>query len=214
MQPRDTAEPGFQVTGADIEDHSKAFARIGCGFHQMDWQEALARFGPAADIIHASPPCQHYSYASACRPGLAARYPDLIAPVRQALRQLDKPYVIENVPGAPLLSPIILCGTAFGLTTEFSPHGRVELRRERLFESSVPLPPAPPCRHEYTAIRVFGHGRPGNCALTGPGYAAATRRVMGIDWMSREALDEAIPPAFTDWIGGQLVERLAMTRAA
>ena len=79
--------------------------------------------------VHASPPCQRYSAMTKCRPELAAEYPDLVAPTRQLLRAIDLPYVIENVPGSPLVDPITLCGHMFGY----------ELYRHRLFESSVPL---------------------------------------------------------------------------
>ncbi|MFY9935186.1 MAG: hypothetical protein WAK82_45040 [Streptosporangiaceae bacterium] len=123
--------------------------------------------------------------------------------VRVALFAFGKPYVIENVPGCPLLDPVMLCGSMFGLGADFPPHGRMELRRHRLFESSLPLSAPGPCAHRYTALRVFGHGRPGNSALTGPGYARASRDAMGTAWMGREALDEAIPPAYTEHIGQQ-----------
>lgn len=123
--------------------------------------------------------------------------------VRDALFAFGKPYVIENVPGCPLLDPVMLCGSMFGLGANFPPHGRMELRRHRLFESNLPLSAPGPCAHRYTALRVFGHGRPGNSALTGPGYARASRDAMGTAWMSREALDEAIPPAYTEHIGQQ-----------
>ena len=90
---------GFRVIGVDIEDHSRAFARIGCEFHRLTGRKGLRRFGTGADVIHSSPPCQRYQPRIPCRPGLAARYPDLIAPVRVALQATGKPYVIENVPG-------------------------------------------------------------------------------------------------------------------
>jgi DNA (cytosine-5)-methyltransferase 1 len=193
---------GFRVVGVDIADHSRAFARIG-DFHRMDWREGLRRFGRPAAVVTASPPCQRYSRACRCRPGLAAQYPDLIPPVRAALRATGKPYVIENVEGAPLLNPVVLCGSMFGLQAEFPPHGAVGLQRHRLFESNVPLAAPGACRHELPALRVFGHGRPGNSHLTGPGYAQASRDVMGIWWMTRSQLDEAIPPAYTTHIGGR-----------
>ena len=196
---------GFRVIGVDIEDHSRAFARIGCEFHRLDWQEGLRRFGSGADVIHSSPPCQRFSIASRCRPGLAARYPDLIAPVRVALQATGKPYVIENVPGAPLIDPVMLCGSMFGLQAEFPPHGTVGLQRHRLFESNVPLTAPAGCRHDLPALRVFGHGRPGNSELTGPGYAQASRAVMGIWWMARDQLNEAIPPAYAEHAGLQLM---------
>ena len=196
---------GFRVIGVDIEDHSRAFARIGCEFHRMDWREGLRRFAHLAAAVHASPPCQRYSRASICRPGLAGRYPDLIAPVRTALQATGKPYVIENVEGAPLADPVMLCGSMFGLQAEFPPHGTVGLQRHRLFESNVPLAVAGGCRHELPALRVFGHGRPGNSDLTGPGYAQASRDVMGIWWMTRDQLNEAIPPAYAEHVGLQVM---------
>jgi DNA (cytosine-5)-methyltransferase 1 len=195
---------GFRVIGADIEDHGRAYAQIGGEFHQLPWETALDRFAAAADIIHASPPCQRYSIASRCRPGLAAKYPDLIPPVRTALLATGKPYVIENVEGAPLIDPLMLCGSMFGLSAEFGRHGLVGLQRHRLFESSVLLTPPGPCNHQLTALRVFGHGRPGNSTLTGPGYAKAAREVMGISWMTRDQLNEAIPPVYTEFVGYQL----------
>jgi DNA (cytosine-5)-methyltransferase 1 len=116
--------------------------------------------------------------------------------------------VIENVPGSPLVDPVMLCGSMFRLATEFPPHGKVGLQRHRLFESSVPLTAPGPCDHELPALRVFGHGCPGNSDLKGPGYAQASRDVMGIDWMTRDQLDEAIPPAYSEHVGRQL--RLAL----
>jgi DNA (cytosine-5)-methyltransferase 1 len=199
---------GFRVIGVDIEDHSRAFARIGCEFHRMTWEMGLAMFGHLADAVHASPPCQRYSRASSCRPGLAGRYPDLIAPVRTALQATGKPYVIENVEGAPLIGPVMLCGSMFGLRAEFPGHGTVGLQRHRLFESSVLLTAPGCCRHELPALRVFGHGRPGNSDLTGPGYAQASRDVMGIWWMTRDQLDEAVPPAYAEHAGRQLMGAL------
>ena len=196
---------GFRVIGVDSADHSRAFARIGCEFHQMTWEMGLAKFGHLAAAVHASPPCQRYSRASICRPGLAGRYPDLIAPVRTALQATGKPYVIENVEGAPLVDPVMLCGSMFGLQAEFPPHGTVGLQRHRLFESNIRLTAPAGCRHELPALRVFGHGRPGNSDLTGPGYAQASRDVTGIWWMTRDQLNEAIPPAYAEHIGLQLV---------
>jgi DNA (cytosine-5)-methyltransferase 1 len=196
---------GYRVICIDSDPrHGKVLARLGIEFHGLDWTEGLRRFGHLAVLVHASPPCQHYSKASICRPGLAAKYPDLVGPVRLALVKLGKPFVIENVPGAPLRAPVVLCGTMFGLGAHFSPYGRVELQRHRLFESPLPIAAPGPCKHKVTAIRIFGHGRPGNSHLTGPGYAQASREAMGIGWMGREALDEAIPPAYTEHIGRQV----------
>ncbi len=122
--------------------------------------------------------------------------------------------MIENVKGAPLLDRVMLCGSAFSLTAEFPGHGTVGLRRHRLFESNGPLRGAGPCDHRLPALRVFGHGRPGNSDMTGPGYAQASRDVMRIWWMTRDQLNEAIPPAYAAHVGGQVMAVLREEAAA
>jgi DNA (cytosine-5)-methyltransferase 1 len=208
-------DAGFVVIGIDSEDHCRAAGRIGFEFHRMGLREGLEKFADQVDAVHASPPCQRYSRASACWPGLAARYPDLVGPVREALEACGRPFVIENVEGAPLHDPVMLCGSMVGLTATMPAHGKLGLRRHRLFEPGGGLLLAPPqtqCDHILTAIRVFGHGRPGNSDLRGPGYAAACREAMGIWWMSRDELNEAIPPAYAYWVGVQLILHLKGSR--
>lgn len=153
------------------------------------------------DAIHASPPCQRYSKALNCRPGLRDSYPDLIPPIRERLQASGLPYVIENVLGAPLIDPLVLCGCMFGMTTEFNGR-RVGLRRKRLFETSFPVPQPVTGKHDYQAVPVFGHSAGANVPLfRGKGFAALSREVMGIDWMNREELNESIPPKFTEYVG-------------
>jgi DNA (cytosine-5)-methyltransferase 1 len=161
------------------------------------------------DAIHASPPCQAWSAASNCRPGLKDEYPQLIEPVRDLLVKTGLPYVIENVPGAPLINPVTLCGSQFGLVTTWQgkPAG---LRRHRLFESNMPLDDAGPHDHSLRAVPVHGHGAGGSYYRRHPGYtskgsAQAAREVMRIDWMNRDELHESIPPAYTEYIGKQLI---------
>jgi DNA (cytosine-5)-methyltransferase 1 len=154
------------------------------------------------DVIHASPPCQRYSAMSNCRADVAASYPDLVEPVREALIAWGGAYVIENVVGSPLIDPTILCGQMFGL----------DLYRHRLFESNVPLfaPHHPP--HITPASRA-GHWMPGT-VMSVAGHVAPmwkAREVMGIGWMNRDELTEAIPPAYTEHIGRQLLDAMAAT---
>lgn len=151
----------------------------------------LSRF----DLIHASPPCQFYSAMSECRPGLSADYLDLVSKVRALIG--DYPYVIENVPRAPLVNPAILCGQMFGLP----------LYRHRLFESSFDLRAPVHPAHELPASRA-GHWVPGTVmSIAGHVAPIANARIaMGINWMSRDELGEAIPPAYTQWIGERIVE--------
>jgi DNA (cytosine-5)-methyltransferase 1 len=179
---------GFDVLGVDI----KPQPNYPFEFIQADAIEFLERMvaggtfewkGPGLfAAVHASPPCQRFSAMSSCRPGLAADYEDLIAPTRDLLMAWGIPYVIENVPGAPLINAVMLCGQMFDL----------DLYRHRFFEASFPiqrlLHPLAPIAH--------------------------ARRIMGIDWMTREELAEAIPPAYTEFIGAQLVSAINAKVAA
>jgi DNA (cytosine-5)-methyltransferase 1 len=161
-------------------------------------------------VIHASPPCQADSIATIYLRNRGKVYPRLIEPVRERLQRTGLPYVIENVPRAPIINPIILCGTMFGL-------GVV---RHRLFESpdlarSVVFSPAS-CRHDRVFVCVVGHGTPswvraklGRCQSI-----AEMREAMGIDWMNREELSQAIPPAYTQWLGQQLLAVVDAHRVA
>jgi DNA (cytosine-5)-methyltransferase 1 len=180
---------GFHVTGVDINPQPNY---CGDAFVQAD---AMTFPLDGYDLIHASPPCQRYSAMSVCRPGLADNYPDLVAATRARLEEWGGRYVIENVPRAPLLNPVTLCGFMFGL----------RLYRHRLFESNrLLLVPDHP-RHTVRTSRA-GHYEPGtiisvagNCAPIG-----VAREVMGIGWTNRAELAEAIPPAYTWFLGEQL----------
>ncbi len=160
--------------------------------HSRPWQGDVA-------AVHASPPCQFYSQMSQCRPGLADDYPNLIGPVRELVEALELPYVIENVPRARswMLNPITLCGQSFGL----------ELYRHRLFESNTLLMQPDHPKHVIPASKA-GHWKPGTI-MSISGHVspiAKAREVMGIDWMTRDELAESIPPAFTEFIGAQLIQ--------
>lgn len=114
-------QAGFDVTGVDIEPQP----RYPFKFIQAD---ALTFPLEGYDFIWASPPCQRYSIATQCQPGLAEQYPDLIDPIRMRLQATGLPYAIENVEGAfsRLRNPTLLCGVMFGL----------DMYRHRLFETS------------------------------------------------------------------------------
>jgi DNA (cytosine-5)-methyltransferase 1 len=186
---------GFKVVGIDINPQPNyPFA-----FHRLDALIALgdlAAFGPLGfAAIHASPPCQRFSTMTSCRPGLAQRYDDLIGATRELLLQIGLPYVIENVPGSPLIDPVELCGQQF----------RLELYRHRLFESNFPIMKLDHCQHRLPASRA-GHWKPGTVMSVAGHVApiAKAREVMGIDWTTREELAEAIPPAYTEYVGTYL----------
>lgn len=180
---------GFDVVGVDIKPQKN----YPFEFHQAD---AMMFPLEGFDAIHASPPCQRFSTMTK-RWGRSEAHPDLVDPTRQRLIETKLPYVIENVPAAPLLNPITLCGSAFGL----------DVRRHRIFESNVLLL-APPCNHkaQTRVVGVYGHAG-GTSKRDGLSFGGvATWRVaMGIDWMTGDELAEAIPPAYAECIGLQLV---------
>ncbi|MFC7378252.1 DNA cytosine methyltransferase [Brevundimonas sp. GCM10030266] len=204
---------GFEVVGVDISPQP----RYPFAFIQADVLSLDMRFLRSFDAIHASPPCQHHSVMTK-RSGQAAvdSHPDLVAPVREMLKASGLPYIIENVQGAPLLDPVLLCGTMF-------PGLRV--KRHRLFESSIHLtaPGGCPSKHplhfthdkrkphygqldEMTAfVQVTGGG---NCSK------AAAADALGVDWMTKEEMNECIPPAYTEHLGRQLIAHIAATSAA
>ncbi len=182
------AYAGFDVIGVDINPQP----HYPFEFYQAD---AMTFDLDSFDAFAASPPCQRYSQAQRLRD---REHPDLVARTRKRLALTGKPYCIENVPGAPLISPIELCGGMFGLGTY----------RHRLFECSFPLAapthPAhiapqrkmgrPPVAGEF--IQVVGN-------FSG---VAQARVAMGIDWMTRDEIRESIPPAYTKFIGAAMFD--------
>lgn len=196
---------GFEVVGVDINPQP----HYPFEFHQgdaLEYLRALLTFAePTFIAIHASPPCQGYSAMSTCRPGLADKYPRLIEPIREHLIRSGLPYIIENVEGSPLLDPTVLCGFMFGL----------ELYRHRLFETNFPLPFIIHPEHLTLASKA-GHWTPGTI-MSVAGHIAPighARSIMGIDWMNRDELAQAIPPAYTEFIGRQLMSFLSAGKEA
>lgn len=203
---------GFEVVGVDLV-HQPNYP---FEFWQLDALDVLdwlltgrwQRY-PRSEIaaVHASPPCQGYSRMRHL-PWLRDRdYPMLIDPVRAALHELGLPFVIENVEDAPLDPSIVLCGRMFGLP----------LYRHRRFElSHWMLAPGHP-RHEEVIFKgrllnsrysSNGSGVIGVVGNTSGVRIEHARRAMGIDWMARDELTQAIPPAYTEFVGQQLLQAL------
>lgn len=186
---------GFEVVGVDVAPQP----RYPFEFRRIDALNApLSGF----DFIWASPPCQAYSLYSR-NLGTADRYPDLVARVRERLIRTKKPYVIENVVGAPLKNALMLCGTMFGLP----------LLRHRLFEPgrwSLDFPPAD-CAHTGDEIPVYGNGTPQwHREKFGRNVHLPERKAaMGIDWMNRKELSQAIPPAYSEFIAREFLRGVA-----
>jgi DNA (cytosine-5)-methyltransferase 1 len=186
---------GFNVLGVDIAPQP----HYPFPFVQMDAIEAIWLLGPYVDAIHASPPCQRFSKTYAL-PNVG-NYPNLIPPTRQVIENVGKPYVIENVPGAPLIAPIKLSGPQFDL----------RVIRERWFEVSPWMLSPPPVRASGGTASHRGYSSFANGAryitVAGNNYRAEDGyRAMGIYWMTnRNELSESIPPAYTEYIGRHLM---------
>ncbi len=213
---------GFDVVGVDIRPQP----HYPFEFWRADALEYLdivsewtgPRFAHEFQAIHASPPCQ--AFTAYRRTGNVGEYPDLIAQLRTLLLETALPYLIENVEGAPLTDPELICGTMFDPP--------LEIQRHRLFETNWPLKPLMwPCRHLLNGKDRYPGGRSKQRTGSSRGLVRGTveigswdiplevqQRAMGIDWMTLEELSEAIPPAYTDAIGSQLMAHIRSQVAA
>lgn len=185
---------GFDVVGVDLSPQK----RYPFTFVQADALEYLADHSAEFDAIHASPPCRDHTR-------LTGRWGkdgtgDLLPRTRAALEDTGLPYVIENVTGADMRRDLRLCGCMFDLPG---------LRRERWFETSVPGIYQPDHRpHVGRTVTVTGHtgGRSTRDGDAGFGSKADWERAMGIDWMTVPELSQAIPPAYTRYVGDHLID--------
>lgn len=209
------ARAGFEVVGVDIKNQK----RYPFPFIQEDAIEVMrdVAFLRQFDAIHASPPCQTHSITKNLRDaqGGTTSKVDCIPITRELLSASGVPYIIENVPGAPLINPVLCCGSYFGL----------KVRRHRIFESTIPLV-GTECKHKEQGkpVGIYGamNDNPqGVDRTTGRyvygGSTAKTieeaREAMGIDWMIWPELVEAIPPAYTEFLGTQMYQVLTNEKA-
>lgn len=207
------ASAGFDVIGMDIKRHERNPHKvIECDALTIDPAWIAENF----DAVHASPPCQGYT-AMRHAPGTRGA-PRLIGQVRELLESTGLPWVIENVEAAAcdMRNPILLCGTMFGLGAQ-----GYELQRHRLFETSFYVR-APECLHSSRpVIGIYGgharnrsasHGGRGTVDKWHGGHRAAASEALGIDWMTLAEMSEAVPPAYTEYIGKQMVAHIAGTK--
>jgi DNA (cytosine-5)-methyltransferase 1 len=190
---------GFdEIVGVDIEPQPD----YPFEFIQLDLTVDDLPYYPYPDLVHASPPCQRFSTATLD----GSRHPDLIGMTRSLLEEYDRPYVIENVPAAPIRKDLMLCGSMFGL----------QVQRHRHFELTFPVA-QPKCSH------VWLEGRPWTVVGTGgggkwkhswkPGPIGQWRELMGMPWVTnKRGIAEAIPPAYTEYIGRQFIDGVAQGR--
>lgn len=190
---------GFDVIGVDILPQKN----YPFEFVQGDALDFLREHGHEFDAIHASPPCHdHIRSKLTTLMGQEHGTGWLLEATRVAFIDTDLPWVIENVPGAPMRADITLCGCRFALPG---------LRRSRLFETSWRATDTPPPHdHSDPTITVTGHagGSSKRTGTRGYGSTADWRRAMGIDWMTGKELAQAIPPAYTEYVGGQLLAQI------
>ena len=197
---------GFDVTGMDIEPH----ADYPFEFILGDAMEAAVNpsFLSTFDVVAGSPPCPRYSTAGSIGSYDPKDKPDFVPPFREAMRAWGGMWVMENVPGAPMPDAVTICGWAMGLR---------HIKRHRLFESSeFLLSPGCACPDGDT-VSVFGHSGEDRRKATRLARGkirthvpiAEVRTLMGVEWMSRrEDVADAIPPAYTEFVGGQLLAYL------
>jgi DNA (cytosine-5)-methyltransferase 1 len=195
-------DAGFDVVGVDIEPQP----RYPYEFHRADALEFLAAHWREFDVVHASPPCHDHTALSSLS-GLNGSG-HLLADTRAALLALPVPWVIENVPGAPMRVDLRLCGDMFGLRTY----------RHRWFEFGDPMfpPQLSHPRHRtptstFKRRKQFEEGY--HISVTGDVGSWVGGRVLGIGWMTGDGLSQAIPPAYTRVVGAHLLDQLAAAGA-
>lgn len=226
---------GWTVTGVDIANHGKRYPGE---FVQADALAYLLERGHEFDAIHASPPCQGYSIATAGNPEARAKHVRLIAATRDLLTLTGRPWVIENVEQArrQMTDPVMLCGRMFGLGAQDADGIWLTLDRHRLFESNVPLSaPSHPKHGNEQVGGVYGGSRrakrlPGEHLWEvaprdrhaarherGGGYVPRAvwvqQELLRIDWMTVKGMQESIPPVYAQHVGMQLAAHLSEAAA-
>ena len=194
---------GFDVVGVDIDPQPN----YPFEFHQADALKYLLEHHDEFDAFHASPPCQAFTNAQKIQKN---DHPDYVTAIRAAFQLISissetkKPWVIENVPGSPLVDPVELCGAMFdGLGTY----------RHRLFESNVRIAAPIHPKHLVPTTKMGRAPREGEFMHVVGNFSgvAKAREAMGINWMTRDELRESIPPAYTEHVGHFLIGQLRFT---
>jgi DNA (cytosine-5)-methyltransferase 1 len=185
---RGLADAGFEVTGVDITPQPRyPYRFIQADVLAIDWR--------GFDLVWASPPCQAYSNAQKIQ---KRDHPRLIEEIRKRLKKSGAHYVIENVPGAPLLNPIVICGAMFP---------ELKVYRHRLFECSfaVRQPWHPPHTNKLTKMGRAPRANEFMHVVGNFSGVKQARQAMQIDWMSRNELSEAIPPLYANYFAKELL---------
>jgi DNA (cytosine-5)-methyltransferase 1 len=184
---------GYEPTGVDIARNPHY------PFPFIHWDALEVRPGSLQryDLIWSSPPCQRWTKLAG-QNGTRMQHPDCISPIRQLLQTAGVPWIMENVPQAPIRADVLLCGSMFDLA----------LIRHRHFEISGFTAAQPEHRaHHSEAITVTGHGGGSSSrdGMIGVGNKAAWIAAMGIDWMPTRKMSQAVPPAYAEYLGRQAI---------
>lgn len=208
---RGYVEAGFEVTGVDIAPQPNYLKSGGTEFIQANALDVLhdLDFIQQFDVIHASPPCQQFSLATVPLRLKGKEYNDTLAETRELLLKLGTPYIMENVPNAPMRKDLVLWGIMFQL----------KVLRKRIFELGNGLFLMQPIKGQHRGTvksgdfaMVVGNGQlkctDGERVKFGKTILEAWSIAMGIDWMNRDELREAIPPAYTKYIGERVINQI------
>lgn len=223
--------PGPAYQGDVVLALTLLLAGLALPFTHKDGQVEWLRLSDFAGI-HMSPPCQHASAGTRALRKKGKEYPALVEPVRWLLEQTGLPWVIENVKGAALRDPVMLCGSMFGLGARDEDGLPLRLERHRLFESNFPIHPPRPCFHDpdvwvagsYGGSRRARRHAGESLASVAPrdrheakyvrhgGYVPRSARVrqelLGIDWMTAGGMAQSVPPVYAEHVGLQFLEYL------
>lgn len=211
---------GYDVTGVDFVKRRQR--PQGVTFLEADCLDVLRDVGflRTFDLVHASPPCKvHTSLAHMAKAqGHEPIHPDLLAPTRDALNEAGVPWIIENVEGAPMTPHVMLCGSMFGLQVDIDGTSWW-LKRHRLFEfgfwgnHGMGMQPADIHPRRGRPLGIYGQEQ-GQVMPSAPGRLGAqvanidqARSLMDIPWMSWRAITQAIPPAYTEYLGREFIEQ-------
>jgi DNA (cytosine-5)-methyltransferase 1 len=199
---------GFHVTGVDISPQPRY---AGDEFIQADALEVLAdqRFLRRFAALAGSPPCHDHTPLTSVAGTDGTGW--MLAATRRAFEASGLPWVIENVPGAPMRADLKLCGCMFGLRVE----------RVRWFELSQHVGLIPVIEHRHPkGVRTATRNRRAlweqgwNVSITGDVGSYLGPEAMGIDWMTGNELSQAVPPAYTEYVGGLLLSVLTLEAAS
>lgn len=209
------ANAGFEVVGVDLDP--KFAKRYPFEFHAADALQYVREHAHEFDAIHASPPCQAYSVT---KNGHSKEHPKLIEPTREALKETGLPYIIENVVGAPLENPTLLCGRMFDLTAVDDDGTKLIMDRHRLFESNIDLN-GPAHEIHDRSLQVAGsyggarRDKEEARLIRKGGYVPSKgvqEQLLGLFHMTQHGLYQSLPPVYTEFIGTRLIAFLEASK--